>query len=419
MDYNSIIEKCENKLNKAYSEDTLYEFISVKIGELLSSCDIDQLLNEDDKIRLNKLIKYNNYLEIFIDLKEELGSVNDLDHYNIVKKELEKLGKVFSGYPVAQRIYKELRELNEKLNFISQKTEARHSYKLNERIIYLEKRSPRCPKDHDMVVRQGGVDGYFWGCSHFPDCFFTKKLSDKEWEYLFSDKRLKNTEKTLEKNTTENDDYISTTVLAINHGLMQHELFSFFAAIKWIEKIDRRWKLTNLGLRKGGIYKTTKGGISYIAWPQDVIEKQNLTDKINIQKNNELDPKSSFENKDSETTDYAELETDQITCENTATIQETDVFEMPQEKLIKYGTNALNKWELLALIVRTGTQTENVLDLCKNIMEKYSLLELSEINLHELKKIHGIGEAQACRLLAVFELYNRLKIEEENNRTKT
>lgn len=75
--------------------------------------------------------------------------------------------------------------------------------------------------------------------------------------------------------------YVSTTVLAINHGKMQHELFSFFARINWIEKIERRWKLTSLGITKGGVYKNTESGIKYIAWPENILEKENLIDLIN------------------------------------------------------------------------------------------------------------------------------------------
>ena len=79
----------------------------------------------------------------------------------------------------------------------------------------------------------------------------------------------------------------------------------------------------------------------------------------------------------------------------------------PRERLKSQGSAVLSNAELLALILKSGTKTENVLEICQKLLAKYSLSGLSRCTLGELQQEHGIGYAKACQLLAVFELYKR------------
>src|SRR5699024_4445515 len=47
--------------------------------------------------------------------------------------------------------------------------------------------------------------------------------------------------------------------------------------------------------------------------------------------------------------------------------------ELPREKLIKYGKENLSDSELLALILKTGTKEENIMELSLNILNKINL----------------------------------------------
>ena len=53
---------------------------------------------------------------------------------------------------------------------------------------------------------------------------------------------------------------------------------------------------------------------------------------------------------------------------------------MPRERLAKLGSEALSDYELLAIILRTGTRDKNVLDLAKDMLSSYH-------NLHYLNNI--------------------------------
>ncbi len=80
----------------------------------------------------------------------------------------------------------------------------------------------------------------------------------------------------------------------------------------------------------------------------------------------------------------------------------------PRERLQAQGAKALSNAELLALVLKSGTQQENVLDLCQKLLAKYSLEQLAQASLQQLQQEHGIGVAKASQLIAVFELGKRL-----------
>lgn len=82
--------------------------------------------------------------------------------------------------------------------------------------------------------------------------------------------------------------------------------------------------------------------------------------------------------------------------------------EYPREKLIQHGPHILASYELLAIILNTGTKTENVLELSKRITSKYPLKKLCSQSISSLTRELGIGEAKACKILAISELSRRL-----------
>ncbi|WP_342305651.1 DNA repair protein RadC [Methanolobus sp. ZRKC5] len=83
--------------------------------------------------------------------------------------------------------------------------------------------------------------------------------------------------------------------------------------------------------------------------------------------------------------------------------------ERPRERLLKYGPDALSNAELLAIILRTGTQKENIINLCSRIFSEYNIKQLSHANISRLTQIHGIGNAKAAQIAAVFELARKLE----------
>jgi DNA repair protein RadC len=84
--------------------------------------------------------------------------------------------------------------------------------------------------------------------------------------------------------------------------------------------------------------------------------------------------------------------------------------ELPREKFDRAGAAALTDIELLALFFGTGTQGLNVLEMSRELLERYggSLVNLSRLSVDDLQTVRGIGEAKAKHLAAAFELGKRL-----------
>lgn len=64
----------------------------------------------------------------------------------------------------------------------------------------------------------------------------------------------------------------------------------------------------------------------------------------------------------------------------------------------------------MAIILRTGRKGRSVLDIARELVNKYEKLAgLTSLPLSELKKISGIGEDKAISLLAAFEMGRRVQ----------
>ncbi|MCI1735653.1 MAG: hypothetical protein LKM30_08025 [Bacilli bacterium] len=83
---------------------------------------------------------------------------------------------------------------------------------------------------------------------------------------------------------------------------------------------------------------------------------------------------------------------------------------LPREKATSLGIGCLNDWELVALLLDTGTRKENVLLLSQHLLaENGGLAGLMRASEKDLS-ISGIKKAKACRILALGEIYKRLPL---------
>ena len=89
-------------------------------------------------------------------------------------------------------------------------------------------------------------------------------------------------------------------------------------------------------------------------------------------------------------------------------IKDLPKIERPREKLEKYGPERLSNSELLAILLRTGSEGVNVVQLSNKVLKKFSGDGLLKASLTELKNTFGLGAAKACEIVACFELSRRL-----------
>ena len=92
-------------------------------------------------------------------------------------------------------------------------------------------------------------------------------------------------------------------------------------------------------------------------------------------------------------------------------ITDIEESERPRERLISLGAGALNNAELLAILIRVGTQKDNAITLGQNLLNKFDgLVGLHRAPIEDLTDIPGIGMAKAAQLKAAIELGRRISI---------
>lgn len=94
------------------------------------------------------------------------------------------------------------------------------------------------------------------------------------------------------------------------------------------------------------------------------------------------------------------------------------IEDRPREKLILHGRRTLTEAELLAILIGSGSPSESAVELCKRILSNvnFSLHDLAKLDLADLCKFKGIGEAKAIAIIAALELGRRRKEKELVNR---
>ena len=101
-----------------------------------------------------------------------------------------------------------------------------------------------------------------------------------------------------------------------------------------------------------------------------------------------------------------------------ARIRDLPTGDRPRERLRDAGPSALSNQELLAILLRTGSQRENALALAARLLSRFEgLVGLARSNFGELCAERGLGEAKAAQVQAALELGKRLAATQPEERT--
>ena len=89
----------------------------------------------------------------------------------------------------------------------------------------------------------------------------------------------------------------------------------------------------------------------------------------------------------------------------------------PRERLEQLGAQALTTSELLAILLRTGSHEEGVLQLAERLQQQHrGLRGLAGADIAELSTIRRLGPAKAATIAAAFELGRRRSLEGDDER---
>ena len=80
----------------------------------------------------------------------------------------------------------------------------------------------------------------------------------------------------------------------------------------------------------------------------------------------------------------------------------------PRERLLASGADHLSDAELLAIILRTGSASQNVLELANQVLSKFNGLDgISHAAIPELQELKGLGPVKAIEIKAALMLGQR------------
>ena len=101
-------------------------------------------------------------------------------------------------------------------------------------------------------------------------------------------------------------------------------------------------------------------------------------------------------------------------------LKEMCADEMPREKMLNKGPDALSNTELLAILLRTGRDGKNVIDMARELLlsGNGALSGLAEMSIDRLCEISGIGPGKAVAIAAAFELGRRASVEGNTRNAK-
>ena len=88
-------------------------------------------------------------------------------------------------------------------------------------------------------------------------------------------------------------------------------------------------------------------------------------------------------------------------------IADMPMDERPRERMLKHGAKSLSDAELLAVLLGSGIQGKNAIDLARDMLHE-GFSALAQCDAEQLARREGLGIAKATRIIATFEIARRL-----------
>jgi DNA repair protein RadC len=93
-------------------------------------------------------------------------------------------------------------------------------------------------------------------------------------------------------------------------------------------------------------------------------------------------------------------------------LKDQPLSERPRERLAALGADSLSHAELIAILLRTGLKGVNVVEVGKQLVQKFGTLHaLAQASVTDLQKVKGIGRDKAVTLVAAFALARKMAAE--------
>ena len=94
------------------------------------------------------------------------------------------------------------------------------------------------------------------------------------------------------------------------------------------------------------------------------------------------------------------------------TVKDWNADDRPREKMLKHGVQHLTDVELLAILLRSGSADQTVVEVAQNLLRlaDHNLNTLARLSIAQLTKLKGVGPTKAVTVQAALELGRRLTV---------
>jgi len=95
-------------------------------------------------------------------------------------------------------------------------------------------------------------------------------------------------------------------------------------------------------------------------------------------------------------------------CYTTTPIKHMNKSLRPRERLQKYGVDYIELYELIAIIIRSGTSQSSALDIGKKVVDVLESKYYNNVVIEDLVTIPGVSRIKATEIVAALEIGNRI-----------
>lgn len=184
-DFSAAISRISENLKTTESVVELINLLKINYKKISATSPIwFSKLSDADKELCKSIPNILTRLYKASDAIADLPYVKSKEHATEMAYAFDNLATYFSGYGVAQCLRRHKQAMVEASEKLPSEVAAKTNATLSQKISRLESSIGRCKCGSGRLVIKQGKNGYFWGCSTFPTCFFKRALSKAEMEFL-------------------------------------------------------------------------------------------------------------------------------------------------------------------------------------------------------------------------------------------
>lgn len=158
--------------------------LSVFKKELSKRIDFSKGDKTVSEVYKKKLVEFEEAMDLYENLLDELHDLKCKETAQNIIEDFEEIKTLLYGYSFTKIIDIRIKDIKERMSYLQVCENL-----ITKRINTLEIHAPQCTKCNKRMVVRDSSNGYFWGCSTYPDCWGKRILTKEEQLWLDTGKK--------------------------------------------------------------------------------------------------------------------------------------------------------------------------------------------------------------------------------------